>query len=96
MDEHEDIFFKIESEEEGLKDEVRDVVTGIKENEFNITEVEGAFYLVYLKSVLPPYTKFIDEVKDEIHSKVWKKKFEERFSEWLKELFEESIVKYYD
>jgi len=96
LKEYEDIFFKIESEEDGLQSEVREAVKEIKAGEFAITEIEDASYLVYLKNVLPPHTKFIEEVKGPIHSILWKQKFDQRFKEWMDQLKKDALIKYYD
>ena len=96
IERHKDIFFKIESDEDGLKTEVKMVVKAIKEDMFKIEEIEGAYYLIYLKKIVPPYNKFLDEVKDEIHSVIWKEKFEKRFREWIEELKTKAVIKYYN
>lgn len=96
IEKHKDIFFRIESDETGLKTEVKEVVTKIQEDQFRIREIEGAYYLIYLRKIVPPYQKFIEGVKDQIHEILWKEKFEQQFQEWINELKEQAVIKYYD
>ena len=96
VEEKRDLFFKIESDKEGLKEEVREAIKGIKEDEFKIEEIDEAYYLIYLKKIIPPYKKFLEEVKDEIHSLLWKDKFEKRFEEWIDELKSKAVIKIYE
>ncbi len=96
MESNKDIFFKIESDESGLKEEVKEVVKNIKENEFRVKEIEGAYYLIYLVKVVPEHKKFLNEVKEEIYKKIWEEKFSKRFSEWIDKLKENSLIKIYN
>lgn len=96
IDEYGELFFKIESEKEGMKKEIKEVIDIIKEDEYKIKEIEGAYYLVYLKTIVPAYKKFIDEVKDEIHSLLWKEKFDQKLDEWVAQLKEDAVIKIYD
>ena len=96
MKSNKDIFFKIESDESGLKEEVKEVVKNIKENEFRVKEIEGAYYLIYLVKVVPEHKKFLNEVKEEIYKKIWEEKFSKRFSEWIDKLKEKSLIKIYN
>ncbi|MFH1768543.1 MAG: SurA N-terminal domain-containing protein [Candidatus Omnitrophota bacterium] len=91
-----DLFFKIESEEAGLKDELKDAVINIKEGEFRIKKIEGAYYLIYLEGIVPRYVKFLVEIKDDIHAILWKEKFELHFNKWMDELKSKSVIKIYE
>ena len=96
IEENKDIFFKIQSDEQGLKQELKEVVKSIKEDEFKITKIDETNYLVYLKKIVPPHNKFLDEVKDEIYSYLWGEKFKACFSQWIEGLENKAIIKIYD
>ena len=95
LESNKDIFFKIESDESGLKEEVKEVVKNIKEKEFKVKEIEGSYYLIYLAKVVPEHKKFLSEVKEEIYKKIWEEKFSKRLSEWINKLKKNSVIKIY-
>ena len=93
--EKEDIFFKIESDEKGFNDKVKGIIKNIKEGQWKIKEIEGAYYLVYLAKIVPAHKAFINEVRDKIYKRLWREKFSKKFEEWIKELKEKSVIKIY-
>ncbi len=95
VDGNKEIFFKIDSEGEGLKDEVREVIEKMKDSEFEIKEIEGAYYLIYLVKVIPEHKRFLNEVKEEIYKKLWEEKFSKKFSQWVEKLKKQFMVKIY-
>jgi len=95
LTERKDIFFRVESDEKGLNDEVKEVVKSIKEGQWKIKYIEGAYYLVYLSKIVPGHKAFINEVRDKIYKRLWREKFSKKFEEWIKELKEKSVIKIY-
>ncbi len=96
IEEHKDLFFKIESDESGFKEHMKTALESLKEGTFTITEIEDAYYLIYLVKIIPSYQKFIDEVKDDIYNKLWESKFNDKLKEWVDELKKKSVVKIYE
>jgi len=95
LTEEKDIFFKIESDKEGLNDAIREVVESIKDGQWKIKEIGSAYYLVYLVKTVPAHAVFLNEVRDKIYSRIWKNKFSSKFEAWIKKLKEKSLVKIY-
>jgi len=90
-----DAFFKIESDEKGLNDKVKEIIKSIKEGQWKIKEIEGAYYLVYLIKIVPAHKAFINEVRDKIYKRLWREKFSRRFESWVSELKEKSVIRIY-
>ena len=95
LSEEKSIFFKIESNKDDLSDQVKKAVESMKEGQWKIEEIDGSYYLIYLASIVPAYTKFLDEVRDEIYNELWRKEFSEKFEKWINKLREKSVIKIY-
>jgi len=87
---------RLEVEEKSLKEEVRAVVTTLKEGESKIQKSSDFYYLIYLEKVFPSKIVPLEKAKEEIHSYLWEKKFKEEFTRWINKLKEKALIKIYD
>ena len=92
---YKDVFFKIESDEKGLKKEVVQFVKKAKAGEFAIKNIGEVYYLIYLVDVIPAHKKLFSEVKGNIYQRIWEKEFSKEFKLWIKSLKDKVLIKIY-
>ncbi|MCM8773483.1 MAG: SurA N-terminal domain-containing protein [Candidatus Omnitrophica bacterium] len=92
---YKDIFFKMDSEEDSLRDEVKEAIKNISIGEFTIFLMDDTYYLIYLEKVIPPYQKSLEEVSSQIRDYLYEEKFKETFNQWMEGLVKKAEIKIY-
>ncbi|MCM8823253.1 MAG: peptidyl-prolyl cis-trans isomerase [Candidatus Omnitrophica bacterium] len=92
---YKDIFFKMESEEDSLREEVREAINNTSIGEFTIFLMDDTYYLIYLEKVIPPYQKSIEEVSSQIRDYLYEEKFKDIFNQWMDGLVKKAEIKIY-
>jgi parvulin-like peptidyl-prolyl isomerase len=87
---------RIEIEEADLKDEIKIVVTQLKEQEYKVKKIAGLYYLIYLEKAHAPSILGLEDVKEKIYSLLWQDKFRKAFQLWIAELREKAVIKIYE
>ncbi|MDD4955879.1 MAG: SurA N-terminal domain-containing protein [Candidatus Omnitrophica bacterium] len=93
--EYSDSLVKLEASMSELKDEVAQMVRGLKEGEQSVKTLENVNCLVYLEKIIPPKPLTLEEAQENVRNIIWNDKFRKRFEEWVKQLKDKAVIKTY-
>lgn len=86
---------RVEAGTKELKEEIAEMVKGLKSGEHAVKKIGEEYYFVYLEKTLPPRELSLEEARENIYNIIWNQKFRQRFEEWVAKLKENAVIKSY-
>jgi len=93
--EYEKDFVKVESSEDGLREDFFQILSKLNEGGYAIKEIDQTTYMLYLQEKIGPRKLSLAEVNEKIYERMWAQKFKKQFEEWVSKLKAAAVITNY-